>query len=693
MVRFYQAFVGLLLSSSGLTIAAEEPCAQVAAAQQKQKAQNPSATNFTVSAELAHACLTSVPFKSEDSLKLIDGLKYFWDWQTTKDFLKDPPKGYAVPGTDLEGGLAKIRQKAASNAYKNEFEFQFELDAHVRTVHDGHFNLAMDLIAIFAFTRSELGSLVSLSEDGKKFPKLYALNDVSGGSKNASALKTIDGQEATEWLKKFSFSGFFQDPDALYNGMLFNLPLSRVSGTGGFFTSRGLYTGNKISVTYENGVKKVFGNTATSSADFSGVKDGKSFYEKFCTGKQAAQSLLSLDDSILKENRFLTATPVSQPPTSEVAPRSNQNAKPIQESADGAVAGYFLEGKDSKVAVLHLRSFVGSATNNDPLWDYSYTITRFLEDCRRAKKQKLIIDVSGNRGGTIFLGYDAFKQLLPKGEIETPFNLRAIEQFDITGTKVNYLLSHPHAPKAPDAEEQRDDIFDLNSYITPEGKKYKTWDSYFGPEVVPNGKFVRPARWDFHNIPMSLKTGGLVVSGFGNRSNIAPQAFRKEDMVIVTDGICASTCAIFSDLMNRNGMKFIATGGQPRTGRMQAVGGVKGSQVLTFRELWSVAELIVKKYSTPEEQRKLENTRIGQMLSKGKYVLGRLIGDGAGGRVNYRNAVYTEDKARVPRQFAYEPANCRMFLTKDALLDIKGWWGSVANSWWSEKRGCLEGST
>ncbi|KAK2825733.1 hypothetical protein FQN49_007416 [Arthroderma sp. PD_2] len=692
MVRFHQAFVGLLLSSGLAT--ATEPCGQVAEAQRKQKAENPSATNYTISAELAHACLTSVPFNSNDSLRLIDGLKYFWDWQTTKDFLKNPPKGYAVPGTDLEGGLAKIRQKAASKAYKNEFEFQFELDALVRTVHDGHFNLAMDLIALFAFTRSEIGSLVSLSDDGKNLPKLFALKDFESGSANASSIKTIDGEDAAEWMKKFSYSGFFQDPDALYNGMLFNLPRSKISGTGGFFTSRGLYTGNKISVTYENGAKKEFGHTATFTADFAGVKDGKTFYDKFCRGKQSAASLVPLEQSLQKDNRFITANPISQPPAFSLFSRDlPPHVAPIQESADGAVAGYFLEGKDSKIAVLHLRSFVGAADNNDPLWDYSYTITRFLADCRKAKKEKLIVDVSGNRGGTIFLGYDAFKQLLPNGKVETPFNLRAIEQFDITGTKVNYLLTHPNATKARDAEEQRNDIFDLNSYVDPNGEKYETWDSYFGPETVAYGNFSRLAIWDFNNVPMSLKAGGLVVSGYGNRTHVAPQAFKDEDIVVVTDGICASTCAIFSDLMNRNGIKFIATGGQPRSGRMQAVGGVKGTQVLTFRELWNVAQLVFKKYSTPEEQRELEHTQIGQMVKKGKYVLGRMINNGAGGRVNYRNAVYTDDKARVPRQFVYEPAHCRIFLTKEALLDIKGWWGSVANSWWGDKSKCLEGST
>jgi hypothetical protein len=43
----------------------------------------------------------------------------------------------------------------------------------------------------------------------------------------------------------------------------------------------------------------------------------------------------------------------------------------------------------------------------------------------------------------------------------------------------------------------------------------------------------------------------LTVSGYGDRSNLAPQPFTAEDIVLVYDGFCASTCTIFSDAMKR----------------------------------------------------------------------------------------------------------------------------------------------
>ena len=167
------------------------------------------------------------------------------------------------------------------------------------------------------------------------------------------------------WLSRFSYKGFFQDPDALWNGLLYNLPRTRVSANGAFWTSRGLDTGSKIKVRFANGTTREYGNTATSTADFTGVTGGKTFYEKFCSGPSTASLV---ENAKQKHSRFLTAAPSSELPS---AARSNRDSEPIRESTDGAVAGYFLEGDHSNVAVLSLRNFVGAAQNEDPLWEYS----------------------------------------------------------------------------------------------------------------------------------------------------------------------------------------------------------------------------------------------------------------------------------------------------------------------------------
>lgn len=135
----------------------------------------PSLANaFFVSAELAHQCLISVPFNKKDGLRLVDGLRAFWQWHSTIDYLKDPPDGYLMPGVDLNKELRKIRDKAAGKKYDSEYEFQLDLTELVSSVHDGHFNLDLDALNTFNFRRDGIGPLVSLSMDGEEKPKPYA---------------------------------------------------------------------------------------------------------------------------------------------------------------------------------------------------------------------------------------------------------------------------------------------------------------------------------------------------------------------------------------------------------------------------------------------------------------------------------------------------------------------------------------
>lgn len=127
-----------------------------------------------MSAQLAHDCLVSIPINRGDALRLVDGLTSFWKWQSTIDFLKDPPSGYLLPASDLVGELAKIRRKVSKGKYKNEYDFQSDLSALARTTHDGHFNLQLDAANVFRFRRSRAGPIVSVSKDGKSLPKIYS---------------------------------------------------------------------------------------------------------------------------------------------------------------------------------------------------------------------------------------------------------------------------------------------------------------------------------------------------------------------------------------------------------------------------------------------------------------------------------------------------------------------------------------
>ncbi|KMU88255.1 hypothetical protein CIHG_05426 [Coccidioides immitis H538.4] len=519
----------------------QEPCALVAAAQQKQLSGNKKEKTFRISAELAHACLQSVPFKKRDALRLIDGLDSFWHWQSTIDYLKDPPEGYLMPATDLDKGILRIRNKAAANKYENEIEFQQDMLALVNSVHDGHFNLYLDAINIFSFRRVEFGPIVSLSSDGKSLPKVYSYSHIQ---------------------------------DAV----------------GAFFTAPGVYTEPQIHVEFENGTKKEYQNDAIFHVDFDGKRE------------------------------------VELQKRSSASPRRHF-PEPVVEFSDGSIAGYFLEGDHSDIAVLSVSTFAPTKNDDNVNAEFSNLTSTFLAASKKAGKKKLIVDVTSNGGGSLFLGFDLFMQLFPEAKVTSAFNLRATKELDIIGRKINQLLKDPKTMGGRGAAYERM-YFRSHSYVD-----------------VDEGKF---------------RVVGMTYFG--------------------------------TNLMKAKGVKSIVAGGRPRQGPVQAVGGVKGSQVLTFEQLFKAAAHVFELYSTPQERRQWEDTHIGEIYRTGTYVLARTVGDGAGGRINYRNAIHPDDKERIPRQFVNEPADCRIWHTPKTILDMANLWSVAANTAWGDD-GCTPGSS
>ncbi len=44
-------------------------------------------------------------------------------YQSTLGYLKNPPKGYLIPGVDVIGGFQEMRQKLMNGGYTNQYEF------------------------------------------------------------------------------------------------------------------------------------------------------------------------------------------------------------------------------------------------------------------------------------------------------------------------------------------------------------------------------------------------------------------------------------------------------------------------------------------------------------------------------------------------------------------------------------------
>ena len=177
----------------------------------------------------------------------------------------------------------------------------------------------------------------------------------------------------------------------------------------------------------------------------------------------------------------------------------------------------------------------------------------------------------------------------------------------------------------------------------------------------------------------------------------AEQPFKAEDIVILQDGACGSTCAIFAELMREQGrVQTIAIGGRPVNGPMQGVGGSKGSQVLRFDGLLSFANDTININAALGTTRKFDDSTATGRLVRAEQVIKRVgLGDGNTpllGSVNALNNLREGDEINTPLEFVYEAADCKLFYTRETWSDPRALWKRIVDVRWRGGK-CVEGST
>jgi hypothetical protein len=236
---------------------------------------------------------------------------------------------------------------------------------------------------------------------------------------------------------------------------------------------------------------------------------------------------------------------------------------PVVLHKDGYTGGYFLN--DSQVAVLAMTAFADRAESEEGNVIQQTVIRQFLAACKAAGATKLIVDLQGNGGGHIESGYDAFKQLFPTIEPfgATRFRSTPLAQYismlASTDGTFNYTLYSEYQVQA---------VVDANLEDFPD------YEDFIGPQVIYGDNFTSLMRYNLSDPTIQLP---FIISGYYNNTNISPQIFAAEDIVLLYDGACGSTCAIFSQFMKAQaGVRSIAVGGRPQLGPMQGVAGSKG---------------------------------------------------------------------------------------------------------------------
>jgi hypothetical protein len=623
-----------------------------------------------VDAELAHACLKSLPFYSDDASSTIDEIKKIVEFQSTLSYLKDPPKGWPNDAVDIVAGLDKIKSDVESGQYDNEFDFETDIASLMVKAHDGHLGWnGMAYAGIFRWRRSSAFALVSASQDGSEVPQVWALEDFNGTvGYDPSPVTQIDGKDVESFLQDEAELNAYHDPDTRYNAMFF----SQAAENYGYFTSPRFYPGATTNVTYENGTVNTYNNGAIvlQPESWGYVSDAESLYQTYIIPQTSSMRIKKRDPAKMPlhlenprdyEFRGTFSQQHGSVPLLYPDPVVAHSAEMVP------LAGFFINTGAGEIGVL-----VATTFNTDDVTgaqEFQAVVQEYIAEAQSRGVEKHIIDLRANNGGKVLSGYDMYLQFFPSQEPQTQNRYRGHRASEVFGENISSFkeinILNAELFTSP---------FSNDAYLSSTLEDFPDWNAMYPPERFNNDKFTALLKY---NLSDALTTSsertavGITITGYNERSNFTTDPFRAEDIILLTDGVCASTCSIFTELMvQQSGVRSLAVGGRPTLGPMVAVGGTKGTLVLPTTYMEALSGYIVSQFATSRSQ---ANEWIEFLPAPAPIAV-------MDASVNFQDNIRAGfESAGVPTQFLNDTASCRIWYEPEHYFNVTKLWEKVAD--------------
>ncbi|KAI0517821.1 hypothetical protein F5B22DRAFT_101443 [Xylaria bambusicola] len=626
-----------------------------------------------IEGQAAFDCLESFPFDATKADNFLSEIRKYFQFQSTLEALKRPPDTYRSVGVDIVGGLDKI----SNTTYKNQFQFDSNLRSLIRSANDGHFFILPCSLGPFDFFRQTVG-LAPVSKDGLEKPDIYVAYDVEAlllGSTCVSPITTINDQDVIEYLETAAALLAFQDPDARWNSLFASTAALATGSTdiaalwGQFTSNAGLWPGvNNTHLGFKNG----------STLDLPTLAQ-YNYQSIFPTSTALYQAACMPDEPNIPRR----GTRTKRNHNAEVSPTATTGPpgfpKPFVRDPYNQISGYNL---DEDTAVMFIPTFEGGSgfpVGQDLV--FGQVATEIVNTAIASGRTKLIIDLSQNGGGDIARSFDLFKLFFPS---QTPYSATRFRRHDASD-----LLAR--SGKGVNSTAAGADPFDFQGAVNPaQDAGFSSVDDFLDGESQL-GVNVTSLYANFNYTLLSLlNIDNGPIRGFGGAPINKTQPYAPEDILVITDGICSSTCTTFANLMiNTGGVRSLTFGGRPRFEPMQVMGGVRGAQSLAFSDLDTEIAEAIERISDNRSIFSQEQVDLAQKVwPRGLQNLPLPIN---GGGVNLRNA-YQEGADHLPLQFDYQASDCRLFYTAQNLVDPSSIWADAKAAIWGD-RGCVKNST
>ncbi|KJX95940.1 peptidase s41 family protein [Zymoseptoria brevis] len=722
MQRLLTLALASLVAATPPTLHARQdssPCAQLS-----------SAYDDFVSADLALACLRSVPLRSTEILQSqLAGLRTFIEFQSDLNYLNaNDIAARLYPPIDLLGGLTTLEGRLNdTDFYDNEYDFQLDVARLFASAYDGHLVYIPDIVGVFGFRRAQNGvpfNLISVSSDGGELPEVYAARDVAAlsaeGSSDLSPISEINGGNVQDYLiEQAALTGSFHDPDANYN-QLFARPLSDGYYEDGNFAAPGILfeKAGDTTLVFRNGSEQVLQTIARSNVtglSLQGLTDGESLFERCCSQPselrgiyESAFSNGEATEELMSWAKTRTGSQVAvHHPRHPLVKRQADDSlispgfpQPSVNTSDGSLIGYFAEF-DDELAILVLPTFAVGVTDIATLEidlavvdEYVEALASFLDEASADGRSRLIIDLRGNGGGLGYLPHEIFRQLFPSASLPSDLsNFRAHPLFNLIGSTVTpFYTTSPSADLLSDLRPSFGTFgFDSTQHLDLTNSSFTSWRDFYGPVSVPSLQTAQFTKLSRPNYTDAQQTAPIYLTRLNTRT---AQVFSAENIILLQDGACASACALFSEFLKSAApdgpVRQVVLGGRPQTGPMQSVGGIKGGQLGSFEAIALLAGGGAT--LTPISAQTFAADFGPNTIENALQAVDRAVPGAAA--VNYRNSIRMGDESVTPLQYLYEAADCRLWYTVDMLASQEVLWRKVAAVGFDgDERLCVEGST
>ncbi|KAF8247296.1 hypothetical protein K440DRAFT_661505 [Wilcoxina mikolae CBS 423.85] len=684
------AITAIFVASS---IAVPTPVAAPKEAPPKTDACAVLASNFNqsniVTASSALDCLKSVPFAEPQALEFITSLRLFTNFAAHQAYYRSPINPVLeIPEFDINDTISTIESRAKSGYYQNGWEFWREVSLAYTQFRDGHgsFNAVCGGTAFLYWHDypivSVRGEIYTIT-----FPYRFGSNSTRT-AKLDRKVTHINNQPAVEFLLDMAqtlpdLSDYF-DPDTRWNALMWT-SVDRSST----FTNRTFWAGEeeeKLQLTFDGGEEVVVEWKAgmPASADYIGqFNDTASFAEVVCYLNPAEYKLYSptiagpvlqkdpsgdtfnsMLSSVLSTAEPSTATsgiPQSSSVTTTDIPLVTATATatstttsltgyptPISRGPEDSLVVFPDPDMSPSVAVLRIPTYeVGNGTSESfPEWDAF--LNRTITVLGESGVKRLLIDVSGNGGGYAKLAKRTMRMIFPGSfpgaghEPEIHFRWR------YHSAMVKIFNAVPEKPFSSDYDAR-------GHFRTLQGGNFSSVDDILGP---------------YYN---SQVDDYFTSEGIASRDLLAPEDdgvfpsknyWRAQDIVIISNGLCSSTCHFFVELMEQMGVRSYAIGGRPGHIPMQAVGGTKSGVVTEYTSLVVDSFRLLGDTSNYTDLPKLPATNF-----RGRTSVETLFRPGS---------------EEIPLFFTFTPACKKVPLTREMATDIRAVWRTVKRLAWSD---------